>query len=127
VQPIFQGGRLRRQVDLAEARQVQALGDYARTIQTAFAEVEDALSARSTGAVERAALARQVEALARARRLAALRYDAGDASYLELLDAERSLFRADLELVGAQREELGAAVALFRALGGGWPAPAPSE
>ncbi|HLF57725.1 MAG TPA: efflux transporter outer membrane subunit [Thermoanaerobaculia bacterium] len=121
VQPIFNAGKLRRQVDAAEARERQALASYAKTVETAFAEVEDALVARSTGAEERAALARQVAALARARRLAVLRYEAGDASYLEVLDAERNLFRADLELVRAQRGEAGAAVALFRALGGGWP------
>jgi len=121
VQPIFHAGKLRRQVDVARARERQALATYAKTLETAFAEVEDSLAALSTGAEERAALARQVEALGRARRLAALRYEAGDASYLEVLDAERNLFRADLDLVAARRAELGAAVGLFRALGGGWP------
>jgi multidrug efflux system outer membrane protein len=123
LQPIFHGGQLRRQVAASEARQRQALAAYAKATQAAFAEVEDALVARRTLADERAALARRVEALGRARRLAALRYDAGDATYLEVLDAERNLFRAELELVGAERAEAAAAVALFKALGGGWPAP----
>lgn len=124
VQPIFHGGKLRRQAEAAEARQRQQLAGYLKTVQTAFAEVENALVARTTGAGERQAVARQVEALARARRLATVRYDAGDASYLDVLDAERNLFRADLELIDAQRAELGAAVALFKALGGGWTPPA---
>lgn len=126
LQPIFHGGQLRRQVAASEARQRLALATYAKATQTAFAEVEDALVARSTLAEERAALARRVEALGRARRLAGLRYDAGDASYFEVLDAERNLFRAELELVGAERAEAAAAVALFKALGGGWQAPEPA-
>ncbi|HEX9800008.1 MAG TPA: efflux transporter outer membrane subunit [Thermoanaerobaculia bacterium] len=126
LQPVFHGGKLRRQVAASEARQRQALAAYAKAVQTALAEVEDALVARRTLAAERAALGRRAEALGRARRLATLRYDAGDASYLEVLDAERNLFRAELELVGAERAEATAAIALFRALGGGWKAADPA-
>ncbi len=126
VEPIFNAGRTRRQVEAARARERQALAAYTRTVQGAFAEVEDALVARRTGVAEREALARQVEALTRARRLAGLRYEGGDSSYLEVLDAERSLFRAELDLARARRDELAAAVDLFRALGGGWePTPSP--
>ncbi|HEX5759595.1 MAG TPA: efflux transporter outer membrane subunit [Thermoanaerobaculia bacterium] len=125
VEPIFNAGRTRRQVEAARAREQQALAAYTRAVQGAFAEVEDALVARRTGAAEREILARQVEALARARRLAELRYEAGESSYLEVLDAERSLFRAELELSRARRNELAATVDLMRALGGGWETPAP--
>jgi len=127
VQPIFQHGRAKRNLEAVRARDRQALAAYVKSVQTAFAEVEDALVARSTGAAERAALERAVEALGRARRLARLRYDAGDSSYLELLDAERSLFRAELACEQARRAEAGAVLSLVRALGGGWqqePAPA---
>jgi multidrug efflux system outer membrane protein len=120
LQPIFQAGKVTRQVEAAKAREKQILALYTKTLQTAFADVEDALIARTSGGVRREALARQAEALDRARNLARLRYDAGDASYLEVLDAERNLFRAQLELVGARRIELGAGVTLFKALGGGW-------
>jgi len=120
LQPIFQAGKVTRQVEAAKAREKQILALYTKTLQTAFADVEDALIARTSGGVRREALARQSEALERARNLARLRYDAGDASYLEVLDAERNLFRAQLELVGARRIELGAGVTLFKALGGGW-------
>jgi len=128
LQPIFQGGRLRRDFEIAEARERQALADYTGTVQSAFAEVEDALVARSTGATERAALGRRVEALSRASRLARLRYEAGDASYIEALDAERDLFIVQLAFVSARRGELGASVTLFKALGGGWEeSPAAGE
>ena len=120
LQPIFQGGRLRREVEIAEARERQALADYTLTVQAAFAEVEDALIARSTGATEREALGRRVAALSRASKLAGLRYEAGDASYIEALDAERDLFIAQLAYVSSRRGELGASVTLFKALGGGW-------
>lgn len=122
VQPLFDIPKTRRQVEAARARENQALAGYLKSVQSAFAEVEDALIARSTGTAEREALARQVEALTRARRLSGLRYEAGESSYFEVLDAERNLFRAELELARAQRAELVAAVGLFKALGGGWQA-----
>jgi len=127
VGPIFNAGRTRRQVEAAAARDRQALAAYLKSVQSAFADVEYALVGRRTGADERAALARQVGALERARRLATLRYDAGDASYLEVLDAERNLYRAELDLVEARRSEAASTVSLIKALGGGWePAAAPA-
>jgi multidrug efflux system outer membrane protein len=120
VEPIFNAGKTRRQVEAAQARERQALAGYTKAVQTAFAEVEDALVARSTGAAEREILSRQVDALVRAHRLAGVRYEAGESSYFEVLDAERTLFRAELELARARRAELAAAVNLFKALGGGW-------
>jgi multidrug efflux pump len=126
VRPLFDAGRTRRQVAAAEARRLLAEASYAKTLETAFAEVEDALVARRTGEAERAARSRQVRAQARALELAELRYEAGDAAYIEVLDAQRSSFRAELDLIAARRGELAAAVALFRALGGGFTA-APAE
>ncbi|HXU45515.1 MAG TPA: TolC family protein [Thermoanaerobaculia bacterium] len=120
VQPIFNAHRTRREVEAATARQKQALAAYTKAIQTAFADIEDALAARRTGIAEREALARQVEALERAKKLADLRYEAGESSYLEVLDAERSLFAAQLSLSQARSRELAAGVTLFKALGGGW-------
>lgn len=125
VQPIFNAGRTRRQVEAARARERQALAGYVKSVQNAFADVEDALAARATGAAEREALARQVEALERSRKLSGLRYEAGESDYFEVLDAERNLFRAQLDLASARRGELVGAVALFQALGGGWEETAP--
>jgi multidrug efflux system outer membrane protein len=129
VQPIFRAGQTRAEIAAARAREDAAVAVYAKALQSAFAEVEDALAARATTAVERAAQLRRVEALGRARRLALLRYEAGDSSYLEVLDADRNLFRAQLELIYARRGEIQSLVTLFKALGGGFeietpPAPA---
>jgi multidrug efflux system outer membrane protein len=120
VQPIFNAGKTRRQVQAARARHQQEVAVYTRAVQSGFAEVEDALVARRTSIAEREALARQVEHLGAARRLARRRYEAGDSSYLEVLDAERNLLRAELDLAGARRNEMAASVSLFKALGGGW-------
>lgn len=125
VQPIWNAGRTRREVEGATARQHQALAAYLRAVQSAYADVEDALIARSTGTGEREALERQTEALARALHLSQLRYDAGESSYLEVLDAQRGLFRAQLDATRARRDELAAAVGLFKALGGGWKGSTP--
>lgn len=127
LQPIWNAGRTRRQVEAATAREKQAEAAYQKAIQTAFAEVEDALIARSTGIEEREARARQVEALGRARNLADIRYDAGESSYFEVLDAQRSQFVAQITWTQARRDELVAAVALFKALGGGWEEPVGTE
>lgn len=120
VQPIFNRGKIRRQVEASEARERQELAVYTRAVQSGFSEVEDALVARRTSLVEREALARQVQHLSDARGLARRRHEVGDSSYLEVLDAERNLLRAELDLAAAQRNELVASVNLFRALGGGW-------
>ncbi len=127
LQPIWNANRTRRQVEAATAREKQTEAAYQKAIQSAFAEVEDALIARATGVTEREARARQVEALGRARNLADLRYDAGESSYFEVLDAQRSHFVAQLTWTQVRRDELVAAVALFKALGGGWEAAVKAE
>lgn len=120
LQPIWNAGRTRRQVEAATARQEEALALYLKSIQSAFAEVEDALAGRTASIDEVAALERQIAALERARELADIRYEAGESSYFEVLDADRNLFRARLDLSTARRGQYVAAVDLFKALGGGW-------
>jgi len=119
--PIFDGGRRRANLDLAQARSELAVADYERTIQQAFREVSDALSAGQwlgrQVAVQRETLAVQAE---RAR-LAQLRYDSGAAAYLEVLDAQRDLLQAQQQLVQLRRELLASRVSLYAALGGGAP------
>jgi multidrug efflux system outer membrane protein len=124
VGPLFNAGRTGRQVAAARARETQALENYRQLVRSAFVDVQDALSAQRTGAARREALADQAAALADAYRLAQLRYDAGSSSYLEVLDAQRNLFRAQLDLVAAQSGELQSAVRLFQSLGGGFTAAA---
>ena len=131
VLPIFDAGRRQANLDLAEVRRDVAVAGYERTIQTAFREVADALSAQrwlgEQVAIQRRALAAQQE---RAR-LAQMRYDRGSATFLEVLDAQRDLLTAEQQLVQLRRALLSSRVALYAALGGGsqhyGEPPAPSS
>jgi multidrug efflux system outer membrane protein len=119
--PIFTGGQVGKQVDVARARAAQARYSYEQTVLLALEEVNDALvGVRATRDVT-AAQERQVDALRSAFRLADRRYQNGISSYLEVLDAQRNLFTAELALAQAERQQLSAAVELYKALGGGWP------
>jgi multidrug efflux system outer membrane protein len=118
--PIFNAGRLRSNVKLAEAIQREALVQYEKTIQTAFREVSDSLVSfrKRTEQLEQQQLL--VDALRESNRLSLLRYQGGLDSYLQVLDAQRSLFQGELALAQLHREQLLAIVQLYRALGGGW-------
>lgn len=117
--PLFTGGRLQANLDLAVVRKELAVVRYEQAVQTAFREVSDALSSRRWLAEQvntlRATLATQHE---RAR-LAKLRYDNGAARYLEVLDAERDLLATEQQLVQARRALLASQLGLYAALGGG--------
>jgi multidrug efflux system outer membrane protein len=119
-QPIFTGGTLSGQLAVSEAQQQQALFTYQRAIQTAFSEVENSLVDQAKTREQLAAQSRQVEALARYAYLARLRYDNGYTSYIEVLDSERSLFQAQLQLAQTQGQLHFALINLYKALGGGW-------
>jgi len=118
--PIFTGGAIRGQVKAAEAIQQQALFSYQSAIQTAFREVEDALVDQRRTREQLAAQQRQVDALRETTRFARLRYDEGYTSYIEVLDAERSLFSVELSYAQTQGVLFGALVNLYKAMGGGW-------
>lgn len=122
--PIFQGGRLRANLDLAEARRNLAVAEYERTVQDAFREVADALAERRWLGNQTAALRATLDAQTERVRLATLRYQNGAAPYLEVLDAERGRFTAEQALVQARRALLSSCVNLYAALGGGEAAPA---
>lgn len=121
--PIFDGGRRQASLELAEVRREMAVAEYEKTIQTAFREVSDALSAqrwlREQLELQRTALTTAQE---RAR-LAQLRYDNGATTYLEVLDAQRELLSAEQQLVEARRALLANQVRLYVALGGGAELP----
>lgn len=119
-QPIFTAGNISGQVRQAEARQQEALFAYEKAIQVAFQEVEDALISVQKTREQLAVLANQVEALHTYARLARLRYEGGYTSYIEVLDAERSLFNAQLSYTQTQGAELTSFVNLYKAMGGGW-------
>ncbi|MGZ3440498.1 MAG: efflux transporter outer membrane subunit, partial [Polyangia bacterium] len=120
LQPIFDAGRNRANLDVARVNRDIAVAQYERSIQTAFREVSDALAGRATLGEQLRAQAAQTNALAIASRLADLRYRAGASSFLDFLDAQRQLFAAQLLLVQTQALQLQNLVALYRALGGGW-------
>jgi outer membrane protein, multidrug efflux system len=119
--PLFSGGRLADEAAAARARMEQAHAQYQQTALNAIRDANDALVAVRTARDEAAAQMTQVQALRDAFDLAQLRYQSGLSSYLDLLDAQRSLFAAQLALSQAQLLQLTAAVQLYKALGGGWP------
>ncbi|APA87703.1 efflux transporter outer membrane subunit [Paraburkholderia sprentiae WSM5005] len=120
VQPIFTAGNITGQVHQAEARQQQALYSYEKSIQVAFQEVEDALVSVQKTHQALDAQNLQVEALHTYAHLARQRYEGGYTSYIEVLDAERSLFNAQLSYTQTQGAVLIAFVTLYKAMGGGW-------
>ena len=117
--PIFDAGRNRANLSVAEVRNNIAVAEYERSIQVAFREVADALVARATIDEQINAQRLVLEAQAERLRLADLRYEGGIASSLEVLDAQRELFNAEQTLVQARLLRLTNAVDLYRSLGGG--------
>jgi multidrug efflux system outer membrane protein len=119
-QPIFTGGRLRANVDMANAQQQLALIEYERVIQTSFREVSDSLIQYQKVRETRGKQESLVETLEDRSRLSYMRYNGGVDTLLSALDADRDLFDAELGLVQIKRDELLSMVQLYRALGGGW-------
>lgn len=119
-QPIFTGGLLAEQVEVAEAQQQQSLFAYQKTVQNAFREVNDALIDIDRTRAQLAAQRLQVQSLQVYADTARLRYDNGYTSYIEVLDAERSLFNAQLQYTQTQQTQLQASINLYKAMGGGW-------
>jgi len=120
LQPIFNAGRIRSFNDAAAARYLQTLAQYEQAILTAFREVSDALVGYRKTREQRVQQQLLVEALVDSTTLANLRFLGGIDSYLQVLDAERQLFDAELELTRVRAGELLNLVQLYKALGGGW-------
>jgi multidrug efflux system outer membrane protein len=120
LQPIFHAGQNKRRVEITESRQRQALYAYERTILQAFRETEDALQAYTKTGAQRQAQADRVLAERKVLELCDLRYKGGVSAYLEVLDAQRSLFNAELDEAETIGSNLVALVRLYKALGGGW-------
>lgn len=118
--PIFTAGKISSQVKATEAVQQQTLYRYQQTIQTAFREVNDSLADQSLTRQQLAAQKRQVDSLRTYADLARLRFDNGYSSYIEVLDAERSLFNVELTYVQTQGTLYQALINLYKAMGGGW-------
>ena len=120
IAPVFNAGRNKRRVEIEVARTEQALLSYQQTVLQALREVEDSLISVSTYESEVIARENQEKAATSAAMLSRARYDGGVTSYLEVLESERSLFRAELLASSTRREQLVSYVTLYKALGGGW-------
>ena len=125
--PITTGGRLDAIYHQRQAFWDETVAQYRQTVLVAFRETSDSLVAQQRLEVRRAALEAEVAALQRSSDLAMRRYDAGRASYFEVLETQRQLFPAEEALAQARGDQLVAVVSLYKALGGGWnqvPEPA---
>lgn len=118
--PIFQGGRLKANLDGAHAERSIALAQYERAIQSGFREVADALALMATLSAQRQAREALVDAATRAEHLTRARYEAGRDSFLVQLDAQRTLYAALQGLVSTRLAEETNRVVLYAVLGGGW-------
>jgi multidrug efflux system outer membrane protein len=121
LQPIFNHGQNQRAVEVTESQQRQALYSYERSVLVAFREVEDSLVGSRQTSLRRASERDRVTAERKVLELAELRYRGGVAAYLEVLDAQRSLFDAELDESSSMRDEFVSRIDLYKALGGGWP------
>ena len=119
-QAIFEGGKLNANLHIAESEQRQALLTYMQTIQKAFGDVSDSLVDVQKYREVRIRDEEYVRDLDQSVRLANLRYNGGITDYLEVLDAQRSLFSEQLTLAQSRGNEFQSLVQLYRALGGGW-------
>lgn len=118
--PIFTAGEISGQVKQAEASRQAALITYESSIQSAFADVENALVAREKQAEQLRAQERLVKAGKEYARLAQLQYHGGYATYLTVLDAQQQLFPAELNHAQSLASAFTSYVALYKAMGGGW-------
>lgn len=116
--PIFDSGRNKANLNLAEVRKEIAVADYERTVQQAFREVADLLVSRDQLAEQLKAVEAQERSQKRAADIAEARYRQGVGSFLEVLDAQRQLFAAQQSLIQVRRSMWSAAAQLYRALGG---------
>jgi len=119
-QPIFEGGRLKNNVRLAQAQREQMVLTYQQTIQDAFRDVDNALIAYRKDREFRVQQEHLVDSARDAANLSQVRFKAGTTDYLEVLTNETNAFSAELGLAQAQGSELLALVQVYQALGGGW-------
>lgn len=120
LEPLFTGWRLTYQLREAEAVAMEAIHAYKQIILTAFQEVDDALIAYQINQEIVEVQKEQVAALEIYLKLAFLRYENGQNDYLTVLDAERTLFRAQLDLAQSEGNVFQALIGIYKALGGGW-------
>jgi outer membrane protein TolC len=121
--PIFDAGRIRAAIEVRNAQQEQALRQYEKTILTAFADVETSLVNYSQEQARYRSLIEAVAANRRALEMAQELYLSGLNSFLNVLDAQRSLYSSENDLAQSEATMAANLVALYKALGGGWETP----
>jgi multidrug efflux system outer membrane protein len=119
-QPLFEGGKLRGQLQLSQETKQEMVLTYQKTIAGAFRDVSNALIALNKQRANREQQEKLVAAAQDATRLARIRYQGGSTSYLEVLTTDSNLYTAQVNLVIAQQGEALTLVQLYGALGGGW-------
>jgi outer membrane protein, multidrug efflux system len=123
-QPIWDGGRIGSSYDAAKARRTQIELDYRDNVVTAFKELRDALGAYTEANATLESGQRRAQALLRAAELTRLRFNGGESSRLDVINADRLALTAQAQNADAARALTAAQANVFRALGGGWKAPA---
>lgn len=118
--PIFKGGAIYGQVKSSEAYHQELLVVYQQTIQNAFRDVNDALIDRKNTMEQLQIQEKQVSSLDNYARIARLRYENGYTSYIEVLDAERSLFNAQLTKAQTKDFLFQSIINIYKSMGGGW-------
>jgi len=118
--PIFTWGQNEGNLRISKARHQQQINTYEKTVQSAFREVSDALTARETYLAQDTHMQSLVQSSQTAYRLAKMRFSVGIDSYLTTLDQQRSLYQAQQSLIAVQQGRYQNLVTVYRALGGGW-------
>jgi multidrug efflux system outer membrane protein len=119
-QPIFEGGALRNNLRYARSEERQALIGYQQTIRQAFGDASDTLIGYDKYHSVRERQEQSVKDLQESVDVSLMRYRGGTATYLDVLDSQRSLFTGELTLAQARNNEYQSLVQLYKALGGGW-------
>ena len=118
--PIFDGGKLKQQVEVKDAAREQAVAAYQKTLLAALQDVANAFSSLGALQQQQPTLANNVELAKNTEKLAKLSYDAGTADFSTVLDAQRSVLSAQESVVSAQAEQSKALISLYKAIGGSW-------
>lgn len=124
VQPLFNAGKNKRRVEVTQSQQRQAAYAYQRTVVRAIQEVEDALVGYRKAGEQRVSQHARVQAERKVLELAEARYRGGVADYLEVLDAQRSLYTAEIAETEAIQNHYIELIRIYKSLGGGWPSSA---
>ncbi|MGJ0484969.1 MAG: efflux transporter outer membrane subunit [Methylomicrobium sp.] len=119
LQPLLNFGRIRAGIDLADAKQKEAYLAYQKAVLEALQETETAMTGYLKEEIRRQTLARSVADLKESVRLSNLRYTEGVSSFLDVLDAQRALYVAEIDLARSEAEAATSLIALYKALGGG--------